>query len=76
MRSKLLFLTVLILAMTALSGTVCAGEALYERWENSGSDDPCELLTDTSTPDYTEDLTSLEYGPDIGEDYKARIRIL
>jgi hypothetical protein len=63
---------VLVLTMTVLLGTTMAqDDILYERWNGDGS--PDELLTYTETPDYTEFLTSIEYGPDIADDYRSRI---
>jgi hypothetical protein len=65
---------VLILTMATLSSAAMAEQALYERWD--GSDDPDTLLTESSTPDYTELLTSTEWGvgdDDSEEDYRARI---
>ena len=50
------------------------GNALYERWD--GGDDEYTMLTESSPPDYTEILTSTEWGigddPDV-DNYLARI---
>jgi hypothetical protein len=46
------------------------GQALYERWNGDGSAD--SMLTESSTPSYTEILTSTELDPDL-DDYRARI---
>jgi hypothetical protein len=50
------------------------GEALYERWDEAGTAD--SMLTESSTPNYTEIITSTQWG--VGDDnslenYRGRI---
>ncbi len=50
------------------------GHALYERWDTAGTPDP--LLTDTSTPDYSELVLLAQWGyqdDDSLSDYVARL---
>jgi len=50
------------------------GQALYERWTGSGTAD--SMLTESSPPDYTEMVTSSQWGAgddDALSDYRARI---
>jgi len=68
-----LAVTLLYLCISPFS-SADTGHALYERWV--GGDDEYTMLTESSPPDYTEILTSTEWGigddPDV-DNYRARI---
>lgn len=69
----LLGVTILFLAMAPFA-EADIGHALYERWTGDGTAD--SMLTESSIPDYTELVTSSEWG--VGDDdsldnYRARI---
>ena len=71
---KVFLLTALSIAvlLSAPLASAGMGQALYERW--NGSENPDTLLRDTSTPNYTEVLTSTEWGigdNDGTDDYRA-----
>lgn len=72
-----LAVTLLYLCMASLAFSDI-GHALYERWSGGGydSDGAEQMLTESSVPDYTEIITSSEWG--VGDDnslddYRARI---
>lgn len=74
LRLRVLLTITLLCMATAPFAEADVGHALYERWAGSGTAD--SMLTESSPPDYTELVTSSQWGVGDGDtlsDYRARI---